>query len=166
MSNIIPFAKRAVRTVAVCRPAYRCDDEEQSFGRKPKTETARNFQLRMERRDAWSAVSREVNYWRARMDLHNAIASVQRAGLPEGDLHPEAVPKDYHELLRNYRLAFARKLLTPAHRQADIDWKQKALEAGQHNYTSLTRERVEYAIDQDIEFMKTYPVRGRRPKRP
>jgi hypothetical protein len=62
-------------------------------------------------------------------------------------------------LVRAYRKALVTQLLTPVHRAADVDWKQKTLATGQHEYTDVTAERIEFAIAQDREFLAAHPTR-------
>src|ERR1700722_1815783 len=51
--------------------------------------TAGNGRLRKERHEAWRMVERATRYWRARIDFHDAVSSVQRRGMPEGRFHPD-----------------------------------------------------------------------------
>ena len=41
----------------------------------------------------------------------------------------------------------------------DIVWKRAAFNAGQHRYTDVKPERIERAIDDDVEYLRTYPTR-------
>ncbi|GMP11868.1 hypothetical protein [Bradyrhizobium sp. TM239] len=129
---------------------------------EPTTETARNAKLRLQRREAWWKAERKVEYWKACMKMHTAISSVQRAGLPEGDNHQKTENSHWHPIAANYRKAIAELFLTPAHRLTDITWKQKALAAEEHKYTDLSRDRIEAAIAQDIDFLAAHPTRRKR----
>jgi hypothetical protein len=64
-------------------------------------------------------------------------------------------------LVRAYRKALVTQLLTPAHRAADVDWKQKTLATGQHKYTDIKTERIERAIADDLAFLAAHPTRRR-----
>jgi hypothetical protein len=92
------------------------------------------------------------------MKMHHAISSVQRAGLPEGGYHPDIQSEDWFYLLRSYREALVAQFLTPAARLSDVEWKRRSLAAGNHEYTGLTVERIEFAIAQDLEFLAAHPT--------
>ena len=94
MSNIIDLSTRIASRPAVSRPIENVGEVDMAprkrLPREPQTLTAKNAHLRGRRRDAWWAAERQVGYWKARMGMHSAISSVQRAGLPEGRLHADA----------------------------------------------------------------------------
>jgi len=62
-------------------------------------------------------------------------------------------------LIGKYRAALVQKLLTPAPTGADIAWKRAAFNAGQHRYPDVKPERIERAIDDDVEYLRTHPTR-------
>jgi hypothetical protein len=126
---------------------------------EPETETGKNAQLRLQRRDAWWNAERQVDYWKAVMRMHHAISAVQSADLPEGGSHQKAEHWHWHPIVDNYRKALVRLLLTPAHRRSDITWKQKVLASEEHKHTNLTTEYLEATIAKDIEFLAAHPTR-------
>ncbi|KJC37714.1 hypothetical protein [Bradyrhizobium sp. LTSP857] len=172
MSNVIDLsAMRAARVlppqnVAEVEMAPREMQRQLRWQQEPpQTETARNTRLRHRRRDAWYAAEARTRYWSARMKLHSAIDSAGRWGaFPKGLLEEEHdhEPDTWMSLVRCFRSALAKQLLTPAWQTAGVTWKQKALAAGRHKYTDLTDEQIESAIQQDIEFLAAHPRRRKR----
>ncbi|MBR0974101.1 hypothetical protein [Bradyrhizobium japonicum] len=120
----------------------------------PQTETAKNTRLRHQRRDAWYAAEARTRYWSARMKLHSAIESASRwEAFPKGALEEQDYDRDgWILLVRTFRSALAKQLLTPAWRAADVTWKQKVLAAGQHKYTDVTDDQIESAIQRESSF--------------
>jgi hypothetical protein len=92
----------------------------------------------------------------------NAVSRVQNFDMPEGELHPEYKPNDYWTTLAKYRAATMAQLLTPAPTALEITWKRAGFKAGQHKYTDTKPERIERAIANDVEFLRTHPVRQSR----
>jgi hypothetical protein len=123
------------------------------------TETHRNLKARDRRNDAWQAARAATDYRKARMRMHDAIYVVQDRGLPEGRLDPEHDHGEWMHLVGYYRAAIARQFLTPAPRLDAVEWKRKKLTAGEHKYTGLKPERIEFAIAQDLEFLASHPIR-------
>ncbi len=123
------------------------------------TETAKNSRLRSDRRDVWLEADAVMDYWHAVMKMDSAISRVQRHETPEGNLHPIREPKDYWGLVANYRIAWARLMLTPAPDMRSVTWKRAELKAEKHKHTDLKTERIERAIADDVEFLKTHPTR-------
>jgi hypothetical protein len=126
------------------------------------TETHQNLKARERRNDAWQAARAATDYWKARMRMHDAIYVVQDRGLPEGRLDPEHDHDERMHLVAYYRAAIARQFLTPAPRLDAVEWKRKKLAAGEHKYTGLKPERIEFAIAQDLEFLALHPTRRQR----
>jgi hypothetical protein len=126
------------------------------------TDTGKNFRLRKQRHDRWLEADAIREYWRTSMKMDSAIFRVQNHGLPEGELHPEFNPQDHWRLLAKYREAFVRLMLTPAPDAQAVAWKRAALKAGKHKHTDLKTERIERAIADDVEFLRSHPVRQSR----
>ena len=76
--------------------------------------TAENGRLREKRYEAWREAEAATRYWRARLDFHDALSSVQRRAMSEGRSHPAADDEDRQALVNGWRAAFVRQLLTPA----------------------------------------------------
>lgn len=129
---------------------------------EPATITAENSRLRRARHDVWREADAIREYWRTSMKMDSAIFRVQNHGLPEGELHPEFNPQDHWRLLAKYREAFVRLMLTPAPDAQAVAWKRAALKAGKHKHTDLKTERIERAIADDVEFLRSHPVRQSR----
>jgi hypothetical protein len=131
------------------------------------TETCRNQRLRSDRRDLWREVEAVMEYWHVSMKMNDAISRVQRHDVPEGRLHPTYKHEDHWNPLAKYREAWARLLLTPAPDMLSVTWKRAQLKAENHKHTDLKPERIERAIADDVEFLRTHPTRrggGRSPK--
>lgn len=97
-SNIIQLSQRRVdRAARPAAPGVHAVDLPLGQVRRqrilqspePETETGKNARLRLARREAWWQAERQVDYWKACMEMHHAIACVQRADLPEGNNHPK-----------------------------------------------------------------------------
>jgi hypothetical protein len=121
--------------------------------------TGVNFRLRQQRRDKWREADALRKYWHASMEMNGAISSVQSHGLPEGNLHPQYEPDQCWALIAKYRAAIMQQLLTPAPTSAEVNWKRTAFKHGDHEYTDVKPERIERAIADDVEFLKTHPTR-------
>jgi hypothetical protein len=123
------------------------------------SDTCQNQRLRSNRRDVWRKADALREYWRESMRMMDAVALVQSHDLPEGDLHPKYSPQERRQVVANYREAIVRQLLTPAPRAADITWKRATFKHGDHEYTDVKPERIERAIADDVEFLRTHPTR-------
>ena len=123
------------------------------------SDTCKNQRLRGDRRDVWLEADAVMDYWHAVMKMDTAISRVQRHDTPEGNLHPIREPKDYWGLVANYRIAWARLMLTPAPDMRSVTWKRAELKAERHKHTDLKTERIEQAIADDVEFLRAHPAR-------
>jgi hypothetical protein len=65
-------------------------------------------------------------------------------------------------MVRRWREALARQVLTPAPDANSVKWKQTVLDSGDLEYAGVKAERVEQAITDDVEFLKAHPTRQRR----
>jgi hypothetical protein len=132
------------------------------------TDTAGNQRLRSDRRDVWREAESIMEYWHMTMKMDGAISHVQRCGAPEGELHPIRDPKDYWTLVKKWREAWVRLMLTPAPDMRSVTWKRAELKRGWHKHTDLKAERIERAIVDDVEFLKAHPSRrgGGRSSKP
>jgi hypothetical protein len=91
--------------------------------------------------------------------MESAIVAVQRHGSPEGANHPPHNPHERWAVIAKWRLSVATQLMTPAPDTRAIAWKKAALDGGEWEYTDLTRERIERAIDDDEAFLAAHPMR-------
>jgi hypothetical protein len=96
--------------------------------------TRRNLRLRKKRKDTWRAADAAEDYWRARLDLNNAVDRVQRWEAPEGRDHPAVSPDDHWSLIRSFRAALVEQLLAPARDLAAVSWKKATLAKDEHRY--------------------------------
>jgi hypothetical protein len=81
---------------------------------KTLSSTYSNGQIREQLRDVWREAEAIRQYWRMRLKMHDAIASVQDRGLAEGNNHRKLDAADRWTLLANWRAAIACQLLTAA----------------------------------------------------
>jgi hypothetical protein len=123
------------------------------------TETGRNLRLRQQRHVNWRKADALVEYWHASLEMNGAIHRVQNHDMPEGGWHPEYKPESHWTLVANWRAALMQQLLTPAPTISEVTWKRAKLKAGQHKHTDVKPERIERAIADDVEFLRTHPVR-------
>jgi len=134
-----------------CAPAPR--DEE------GLTETAKNLRLRQARYEAWREADALREYWRASQKMHDAVYRVQNQGLIEGNSHPVIDPKDRWTIVAKWRAAIVRQLLTPAPTMREIVWKRAVFKHSDHTHIGVNPERIEQAIADDVEFLKSHPTR-------
>ena len=124
-----------------------------------ETETGRNFRLRQKRHSDWCRADALREYWKAARKMDSAIHRVQQSELPEGDLHKPLAPGSWKPLLAKYRAAIMAQLLTPAPTAREIEWKRAVFKHGDHKHTDIKPERIERAIAEDVEFLRTHPTR-------
>jgi hypothetical protein len=127
---------------------------------EPATITAENFRLRKERYDGWRQADAVMDYWPAAMRMHTAISCMQNFGAIEGDRYPFIEPEEHGTLVNKYRLAWCKLMLTPGPNSCHVRWKRMQLIAKNYEYTGLSPERIEQAIDADVEWLNAHPVRG------
>ena len=159
MNNIIELSARRAARALPPENLVEVDMIPRYRPREPQTEPAKNAKLREERRNRWWEASAVREYWKARLQLAGAISSVQRHDLPEGDNHPQYSPDERFAILRTYREALVKQLLTPAPDVASITWKRAALASDQHRHIGVKTEKIERAIAQDLEFLAAHPTR-------
>jgi hypothetical protein len=135
------------------------------FRHEPATITAENSRLRSDRRDVWREADAVMGYWLAAMKMHSAISILQNFGAVEVERYPFIEPESHGDLVKKYRLAWSKLMLTPAPGGNQVRWKKMQLAAGHYEYTGLKPERIEQAIEADEEWLKAHPVRkgGRKP---
>jgi hypothetical protein len=51
------------------------------------------------------------------------------------------------------------QLLTPAPTAREVEWKRAVFRHRDHEHTDIKPERIERAIADDVEFLRTHPVR-------
>jgi hypothetical protein len=99
-----------------------------------------------------------MGYWLAAMKMHTAISILQNFGASEVDRYPFIEPESHGDLVKNYRLAWAKLMLTPAPGSNQVRWKKIQVMAEHWHYTGLSAEQCEQAIDADEEWLKAHPV--------
>jgi hypothetical protein len=124
-----------------------------------ETETCKNFRLRQERRDDWRRADALRECWHASWKMNGAISRVQSHDMPEGAHHPQYEPGQHWTLVAKYRDAIMAQLLTPAPTAREVEWKRAVFKGGDHEYTDVKPERIERAIADDVEFLRTHPTR-------
>ena len=100
-----------------------------------------------------------TRYWRVRLDFDHAVSIAQMMEIPEAAYHPVVDSKDHMPMVRRYREALVKQLLTPAPDLASVKWKQAALAGGEHRYADVKAERIARAIADDLAFLAAHPVR-------
>jgi hypothetical protein len=148
------------RDLMACgRISFRAHDDAETL-----TITNRNKRLREERKDVWRKAAAATSYWHAQLELQMAIWKGQDLGISEAGRHPPTTVDDRLPLLENYRKAEVEQLLTPAPTVALVKWKQDFLASG-IQFHNVTREQIEKAIADDLEFLAAHPMRRVRSKR-
>ena len=132
---------------------------------EPATITAENSRLRSDRRDVWREADAVMGYWLAAMKMHTAISILQNFGAVEVERYPFIEPESHGDLVKKYREAWVRLMLTSAPGSNQVRWKKMQLAAQHYQYTGLKPEQIEQAIEADEEWLKAHPVRkgGRKP---
>jgi hypothetical protein len=129
---------------------------------EPATIPAENSRLRSDRRDVWREADAVMGYWLAAMKMHTAISILQNFGAVEVERYPFIEPESHGDLVKKYRLAWSKLMLTPAPGGNQVRWKKMQLIAQNYEYTGLKPERIEQAIAEDVEFLRTHPTRQSR----
>ena len=122
-------------------------------------------ELRQQRHDVWRKACAATRYWRAMLDLLDAILIGQSNEIPETSGSPKT-HNDRWPLLENYREALVKQLLTPAPTAALVKWKQQVFAQGQCKYANVTDEQIEKAIADDLAFLAAHPARRARSRIP
>jgi hypothetical protein len=126
---------------------------------EPATITAENFRLRKERYDGWRQADAVMDYWLAAMRMHTAISCMQKLRRDRGrSVSIHRAGRAWNT--RQYRLAWCKLMLTSAPNSCHVRWKRMQLIAKNYEYTGLSPERIEQAIDADVEWLNAHPVRG------
>ena len=136
--------------------SFRASDERPS---EALSITAKNGRLRSQRREAWRLADAVTSYWRRRLDFDSAVSLVQQWGAPEGNFHPDVEHSSRIPMVRRYREALVKQLLTPAPDNAAVNWKQAALARGQHHHIDVGSELIERAIADDVAWLAAHPFR-------
>jgi hypothetical protein len=124
----------------------------------PATETCRNQRLRLSRRDVWRTASRLTAYWRARLDWESALSTAQTHGVADANSYPKCEDGENRwALVDLWRTALVKQMLTPAPDVAAIAWKRAQLRAEEYRYTDVKPERLQHAIDADVEWLEAHP---------
>jgi hypothetical protein len=125
----------------------------------PATETAKNFRIRTERRDAWWLAGRVADYWHARFKWRDELSIAQRYGIADSASFPSVENENRFGLVDTWREAVAKQLLTPAPTLADVAWKRAKIKSDEFNRLPITLARAEQAIADDVAFLAAHPTR-------
>jgi hypothetical protein len=134
--------------------------EEVTTAPETLTESCRNHRLRQARRDVWWQASQLTDYLRARMDWHSALSTAQSWNVPGANSYPRC--KDDENRIADvsaWRVALVQQMLTPAPDVAAVNWKRIQLRGGQYRYVGVKPERLQRAIDADVEWLAAHPSR-------
>jgi hypothetical protein len=146
-------------TVSASRPKSGAQDYAGDAHASP---TAENFRLRQSRYYAWREAASTMDYWRAAMKMKSVISCVQNYGTPEGDTHDFVTDETHGMLVAKWRAAWACLMLTPAPNGRELNWKRDQIKGKKWKYNGLSAERIERAIADDIEFLRSHPTRQSR----
>jgi hypothetical protein len=128
---------------------------------EPLTDTCRNQRLRLKRREAWWAAGRLTSYWRARLDWQTALSSAQDHEVADAKSFPPCDDSGSSRLVLVdlWRAALVAQMLTPAPDVAGVNWKRVQLQAENYRYTDVKPERLQRAIEADVEWLEAHPTR-------
>jgi hypothetical protein len=126
---------------------------------EPATETCRNQRARLKRRDAWWRAERTTSYWRARCDWSSALGLAQDNGIGDADSFARAKNGERLELVERWRAALVEQMLTAAPHLAAVAWKRAKLASESWEYCDVKPERLQRAIDADVEWLAAHPSR-------
>jgi hypothetical protein len=126
------------------------------------TETCRNHRMRLSRRDAWWQADHLTDYWKARMCWHSALSIAQDLNIADANSYPKisGYGEGWSVLVDSWRNALVQQMLTPAPDQNAVNWKLAKLR-GRNDYDlkGAKPERLQRAIDADVEWLKSHPSR-------
>jgi hypothetical protein len=114
--------------------------------------------LRKQRYDMWRKADAVTSYWRAMMDLQQAILIGQWNGIVETSRYPTVASANEDHLLVSWRNAEVKQLLTPAPIAGLVKWKQRTFAQGRYKYTDVKKEQIEKAIADDLAFLAAHPA--------
>ena len=102
-----------------------------------------------------------MDYWRARLDWQCALEIAQQYGIADSDSFPSAKNEDRFWLVDKWREAVGKKVLTPAPDLSAITRKRAKLKSSDFPRLPVEKERVEWAIADDVAFLAAHPTRAR-----
>jgi hypothetical protein len=126
---------------------------------EPTTETCKNQRLRDARKDAWNDARHTTDYWRARMKWHTALSCAQTWNVADSNTYAKSEFKEHQMLVDLWRAALVKQLLTPAPDVGAVTWKRTQLADEQYKHVGVKRERIEYAIAADAEWLAAHPTK-------
>jgi hypothetical protein len=102
-----------------------------------------------------------TDYWRARLNWSSALPTAQQYNVADANSYPKCddYGKDRILLVDLWRTALVKQMLTPAPDVAAIAWKRAQLRAENYLYTPVKPERLQRAIDADVEWLAAQPTR-------
>jgi hypothetical protein len=124
------------------------------------SETCRNHRLRLGRREAWWEARRLTDFARVRMDWHSSLQCAQAWNVPGSSEYPKYDEGEGRfDLVHAWRAALMKQMLTPAPDVGAVNWKRVQFRGGQHRFTTVKPERLQRAIDADVELLNAHPSR-------
>jgi hypothetical protein len=130
-----------------------------SKGNTPSIDTAKNFEIRVRRREAWSFAERMTKYWRARLGWGSALGIAQQYGI--ADSSSFLPPSERAELVKKWRAAVGYQLITPAPHLSAVAWKRGKLISREFAHLTVNKERVQWAISEDLAFLAAHSTRSK-----
>jgi hypothetical protein len=129
------------------------------------TTTCKNQRMRLSRRDAWWAAGRLTDYWRARLDWWSALSIAQSNNVADANSYPKChddFSNNRLALVDLWRAALMNQMLTPAPDGAAVNWKRAQLRRRAHRYTAVKPEKLERAIEADVQWLNDHPMRAKK----
>jgi hypothetical protein len=127
---------------------------------EPQTETCKNQRLRNARKHAWNRACWTTDYWRARLDWESELSCAQRWEIADSASLPSV--GDRNSLVKIWREAVVKQLLTPAPDGAAVAWKRAQLAGRGFSHLPTKAERIERVIADDVAFLAAHPTRNKR----
>jgi hypothetical protein len=102
-----------------------------------------------------------TDYWHARLDWESALSFAQQYDVADANSFPklENYALDRLDTVRIWREALVKQMLTPAPDVAAVNWKRMQVRAGQYRHIGVQPERLQHAIDADVEWLEAHPCR-------
>jgi hypothetical protein len=100
-------------------------------------------------------------YWRARLDWQAALSTAQDHDVADAKSFPPCDDSGSSRivLVDLWRAALVAQMLIPAPDVAAVNWKRAQLQAENYRYSGAKPERLQRAIEADVEWLEAHPTR-------
>ena len=94
-------------------------------------------------------------------DWQTALSSAQNHDVADAKSFPPCDDSGNSRtvLVDLWRAALVAQMLTPAPDVAGVNWKRAQLQAENYRYTDVKPERLQRAIEADVEWLEAHPTR-------